>query len=88
VKEIQDNSNWIQTDASTGQFGRRISKNEFEFREIRWIGLQYVIVQETINLANYSGKEIDDVMSSYYSPKDTEQLSNWVIAKCVFETLC
>ena len=68
---------WICTDPDNQQYGRRISKTVFEFKER---GQQLII---NLDSYNYSGKW--NYCSAYYSKEDFEKLANWIIAECIFE---
>ena len=83
---------WICTDPDTEQYGRQISERVFEFKEKMY--LEEVdddkVVQMTINLDDYTEKEVEDHISAYY--EDLNEIfniygedSNWIIAECIFE---
>jgi len=80
---IREGIYWVLTDASTGQYGRRLSTYKYEFKED---GKPATI----IDLERYTWLEICNCCESYYSSMDelfaqyTEK-STWIIAECLFE---
>jgi hypothetical protein len=84
---------WVCTDLDNEQYGRQLSENRFEFKEKNRGLLDYdedEIIHFGVDLSNYSEKEIQEVVSSYYNSLDELKAiygddSNWIIAECIFE---
>ena len=83
---------WKCTDPDNNQFGRKIGDKLYEFRQdMKYPDGKVVKVRETIDLNEYSNKEIDEYLSCYgwsieilkkdHSPEDAE----WLYAECIFE---
>ena len=80
VEMIDDG--WICTDASSGQFCRKINDTTFEYKSQN--------AHETIDLNDYTDEEKRSYISSYYdSMEDLFDLygsdSNMIVAECIFE---
>lgn len=87
---------WKQTDPDSNQYCKTIIENEeYEFVEeriIHPITLEKELYQATINLKNYTEKEIFEYCSSYGYEK--EEVKSWLdnkenidlIAECLFES--
>ena len=83
---------WKCTDPDNNQFGRKIGYKLYQFKQdMKYPDGIIVKEEETINLNNYSDKEIDENLSCYgwsieilkkdHSPEDAE----WLYAECIFE---
>lgn len=85
--------NWVCTDIDNQQYGRRLSRSIFEFKEKSRDLDEYdegEEIQLLINLDDYSTEQIDDYISGYY--QDINEIQNiygtessWIIAECIFE---
>lgn len=74
---------WILTDTDTGQYGRRLSTYQFEFKEDDK-------KPAIIDLERYSWREICDCCEAYHENMDElfahyGSESTWIIAECLFE---
>ena len=81
-------TDWVLTDVDTGQYGKRISKTHFVFKEIDR--------EETnIVLQEYTNEQIESCINGYcYTLTDGDNKNvfdlygkeaNWIIAECLFE---
>lgn len=88
---LAHNGEWVCTDEDNAQWGRQISENVFEFKEDQeWPDGYKETIQETIDLTEYTEKQIEDTIKSYYPGKlkdliDSGEIDNWIIAECLFE---
>jgi hypothetical protein len=86
-------TDWVCTDLDNKQYGRQLSETKFEFKEKNRGLLDYdedEIIEFGVDLSDYSEKEIEEVISGYYSCLDELKAiyvedSNWIIAECIFE---
>lgn len=88
----QMGSKWIETDGDTGQYGRKISDWEFEFKE----GLNGVEKNMIIDLRKYTVEQVESCINSYGYSLGWKVSSNiydmygdessWIVAECLFET--
>jgi hypothetical protein len=90
---MKNQDNWICTDPYNKQYGRKIADGKYEFRErnrFHKINDEGREIEITINLSDYSEKEIENHISAYYSSLDElkeiyGEDSEWIIAECIFE---
>jgi len=84
IELIKEGIYWVLTDASTGQYGRRLSTYKYEFKED---GKPATI----IDLERYTWLEICNCCDGSYYPNMDELFaiygaqSTWIIAECLFE---
>lgn len=86
---------WICTDPDNQQYGRYISERLYEFKEnnrYKDINDEGDIIQITININNYSEKDIYEYLSTYYTIQQIDRMltggedeDEWIIAECIFE---
>lgn len=79
---------WVLTDVDTGQYGKRISKTHFIFKEDGRDEKNIVLphytreqIESCINTYGYTLIEgdIDNIVEKYGKE------ANWIIAECLFE---
>lgn len=67
------------------------NSTSFYYGEVRFIGNGNIYCATLINILDYSGKEINDILTSYYSGglKEVKSIykenANQIIAECIFE---
>lgn len=81
---------WIQTDASTNQYGRKLSETVFEFKED---GRE----QERMDITDFTDEEKESAINAFgytLGPSTDRHTNiieeygdnaNWIIAECLFE---
>ena len=89
-----DDIEWICTDSDANQWGRKIGKRTYEFRQdMKYPNDMIVKEEEEINLDKYTNEEINYHLSPYgwtiKQLKEENSLKNaeWLMAECIFEQI-
>lgn len=87
VEQSTKVTDWISTDADSGQFGKRLDAKVFVFKQDD--------IEQLIDLNTYKDSKIEEIISGYsYTLEEGGrgdiylmygEDANWIIAECIFE---